>query len=294
MFLLVASLLGGVLALLYVLEVALLLKGVTVRPSTVLAAFAGHARSLLGRVVYVLGLVTDLARFIKEALLLLRDLFFRFVPREIILQAWRDLGAAFGALARVPLGAWDGFTRALGAVSMPWLTVILAVLATAVAPVVAELVAMSLGWDALRLTGFTHTAAAWLFAVGQEVGYALHYFVDLRDLAVRVVSFLFGWLPVKTLRQATNAVYDGLWAVVTAPVLGFGKGVSLLTNVPVGLLAGRLTVGVILVAIVWYVWPCCCCRRRPSEQPAAAADDAPGDDAPAAPPRRGRSRTVAE
>jgi hypothetical protein len=84
---------GVTMVTMFILEVAALLAGSeSRRPSVWIGAAAAYVRLGFYYVAYCATLLSDLPRFIKQALLALRDLFFRWIPR-----AHHDLGAAYKA-----------------------------------------------------------------------------------------------------------------------------------------------------------------------------------------------------
>lgn len=92
------------LILLYVIEVACRLKKTTHRPSTIIARIATHLYDTLHFLAYTIGLLFDLFGFVRRPVHRIRDLFFQWIPREVIEEAYRDLKAGFGQCFRVPLG----------------------------------------------------------------------------------------------------------------------------------------------------------------------------------------------
>jgi len=206
---------------LIVLEIVQLMRQAPHRPSAGLTAAATGLRAGLRWFYGRLLLLANIGSFLRTLVHMLRDLFFRFVPREIIEQALRDLGAAFKAVFRAPWGAVEGAWDAMRQLTVVgWLVLIVVNVA---APVVLELAFMVSGvsW---RLTPYYWATATWLYDACWEMAYAPYYLWHVKDLVVRLGAVLFRSLPIEVVRNVTSSVYAGLGAVVTAPVQGFIAG----------------------------------------------------------------------
>lgn len=240
MLLLLLGLAAAAAVTIFVLEVAaLMLLGADsrTRPSVAIAALAGLVRSGFYYAYYLACLVTDVPRFLKDAALLVRDLFFRFVPREVIFKAWGDLSLAYKALRQAPLGIVDGLRDGLKEVKVPILSILLVLFTSLLAPVIVELVLMALGVET-RLTTVTHWLAEQLFYVGHQSVYFFHYVWNLKDLVVDFLAHVLTWIDVPVIRRTTYDVYHGLWDMAAATAKGgavgacrlFGRNESVCTD----------------------------------------------------------------
>ncbi len=287
-----------VLALLFVLEVALVLAGPALaawRPSQCIAYVARGATRGLYHLYYVLCLLADVFGFVRKFVLWVRDTFFRFIPREVLLAALADLGAAFRAVLRIPRGALDGIWDAVKDAEIPMLSVSLIGFAGIAWPVAQELIGLAVGWPSLRPSLWCWAAADWLYAVFWEVGHAIYYLTDIKELVVRVLSSLFGWLPVEQVRAAASHVYSQLWALAQAPLKGAWDGLcSVIGGSPLSPSALRLCVIVAAcIVVIWLVFYCCTTdfAAVPVMDEAQGSDDSGNDAAPQT--RRRRAVVVA-
>ncbi len=274
---------------LFILELALLMGDVAWRPSTVLLVVTGKTRQGLYHVFLGLCMLADVFGFVRRFALLMRDLFFQWIPRDKLLQALRDLGAAFGSIWRVPMGALDGIWDGISDARSPLIAAVLVGVAVLVTPVALELLADTLGWDSLRQTLWYNTVATWVYAPFWELGHALEYFGNVRELVVRILSLLFGWVPLAKLRATTTLVYHSLWSAVSSPAAGLRDGFCsvvpcALPPVSASVVWAIVVLAVLVPGIMW------CCAGPASPRIVYAAPAPADDDYPRELARSTRSR----
>jgi hypothetical protein len=214
----------GTAVVLFVLEVIALLAGAErARPSAVLSNLAWARTQANYYGAYLLMRMTNIGYLLKKLALLVRDLFFRFVPRAIILRAYRDLGASLGACARVYEGIGEGMAAGLVHVRHPAAVALLSVVAVAALPVAVDLVLLTAGvpW---RVSVLSTRAADVLYAVGYDVLDTLLSCVELGRLVATLLAPIFGWLRIEEVREVAREVYAGLASMATAPFRGAVAG----------------------------------------------------------------------
>ena len=211
-------------ALAFVVEVVCIIAKSETRPSTLIAALGTNLSLLYEKAVYFLVLATDITKFIKRFVIVLRDLCFRFIPREVFIEAYNGLRTANRILWLAPLGALRGLSHGLAEVSSPVLALIVVALCALITPVALELVFVSTGSET-RFSGMVHIVAVWLYEAGQQLGLMSHYVTHIKDLVVQITSFLFGWIPTEVIKEATTTVYSTLYQLLVYPTRGIATGI---------------------------------------------------------------------
>jgi hypothetical protein len=286
---LVAALVATALALVFV-EVFAVVRQWSYRPSVLLRRLASALRHVFGRVGETLARLADVVSFFRHLVLLVRDLFFRFVPVEVVLQALRDLSEATGAVLKTPMEFFAGVYRGLVAAAMPLVATTTFFVASMVGVIVWETVTMLGGWEGARLSTWLAAAVAWMRTVAWSLGYGVtSLFTDLWGLLGRIVARLIA-VPFPRVKEALEALLHSTHNVTLVlgdvrvgtldalpPTwrdnawLGFGAQVAL---VLVGLYVGyRL--------LVWAVTKFMVGSEAPA--PAAVADGDEDDDHPPRP-----------
>jgi hypothetical protein len=208
----------GTLAALFVAEVAaIMLKKPAGRPSSHLKALGSWLYRVGEGLGTLVGFFADLLGGLKRFVFWIRDTFFRFIPKEVLEEAWRDLKAGIKAITHAPLGFFWGLYDSICAAALPWLSAGVLFVAFVVSPVALEV--------ALRLAGVeAWLPSALLMGIGTRlyngffgVGGLLEAFKDLKRLAIVVVSRLFGWVPIELITNSTNAIWAGAGGVLASP-----------------------------------------------------------------------------
>jgi hypothetical protein len=208
----------GTLCALFVAEVAaIMFRKPAFRPSSHLKAVGAWLYRVAEGLGTLVGFFTDLLGGLKCLVFWIRDTFFKFIPKEVIEEAWRDLRAALKEITHAPLGFFWGLYDSICAAALPWLSAGVLFVAVVVSPVAMEV--------ALRLAGvesWLPSALLWglgtrLYAGFFGVGGLLEAFKDLKRLAIVVVSRLFGWVPLDLITNSTNAVWAGAGGVLASP-----------------------------------------------------------------------------
>lgn len=244
-------------------EIALLSKNIAYRPSWAIAKLGAGLRWTGFQLYYCLFLVTDLGRFIKRFALFVRDVFFRFIPREIIIQAIDDLWASLGALARSPYGIIEGIRAGLKEVRLPWLSaslvVALNVFTFLVVPVIIEVVTFTRGYET-RPTTLLRDLAMLIFEHARDTTFGLRYIWDWKNAVVAFVSRFLAWVAPEIIKDAAHGLYTEGINVVTSGVCGVLMGLCLLIS-PTDTCVARMdkmvqaAIGILVVSIIaagWY------------------------------------------
>lgn len=121
--LVVLASLVGLFCLTFVVELVLAMKHKEgSRPSTWLAFLATTLRQFFFNLGRFLAMLPDVFGWLRRLGLLIRDLFFRWVPRAVAEKAVDDLQRALTACFKTPLGYVEGVWDGLMAVRIPWLS----------------------------------------------------------------------------------------------------------------------------------------------------------------------------
>jgi len=230
MFSLVESLflVTGTSIILFVMEVAAIVAKSEHRPSVYVRALARLTYNFFWGVANLLGIFADVFGFVRRFVLWLRDTFFRFIPREAILQAYHELRSAFKELVRAPLGFFRGLYDSVLAATLPWLSATILLLAFVVTPVVVEILLFMTGFETRPSTLLASWAVSgynFFWAIGNFPS----HFANLKALVLAIVEPLFarffGWIPVEVVRNSTHNVLKESWSFVSA-VRGLADGVK--------------------------------------------------------------------
>jgi len=191
------ALIGGVIAtgiLLFVLEVVCILRQAPHRPSTVLRTAAKVGYDGLHWLGHLLGIFFDLFGFVRRLLLKLRELFFKWIPKEVIIQAHADLKQSLGDLLAVPAGFFRGLWASILAATVPLVSGALAAVVFGIVPLLWEVVGLVRGW--------TWRPVLLLFAAALRI-YNLFYalfelavsLAHLKQLAAWILELVLGYVP---------------------------------------------------------------------------------------------------
>lgn len=212
-------------------EIALLSNNIVYRPSWAIAKTGTGLRWSWFQMYYWLFLITDVGRFIKRFALFVRDVFFHFIPREVIVKAVDDLWKSLGVLVRSPYGMVEGFLAGLKEVRVPCLSASLVVIFNlftfVVVPVITEVVLFVSGYET-RPTTILRSAAAAIYEHAKDTTFGLRYLWDWKDAVVAFVSRFCAWIAPEIIKNATSTLYKEAGNLVTSPARGALAGLCML------------------------------------------------------------------
>ena len=214
----------GAFLLFLIIEIgALMTEADHARPSVWIMKVVDFRTKINYYAMYGLTLVADLARWLKELVLKLRDWIFTWIPRAIFVKAFRDLGTSFRRAARIFDGCWDGFSDALQVSRFKVLSLAVVVVAVASVPVAAHLATEQLGFNH-TVTVVLQQGAEFVYSAAHETVEILWDGFGIPRAVAWFLSFFFGWIPYAHLRQAAVAVYARLFDLAIAPFFGLHIG----------------------------------------------------------------------
>jgi hypothetical protein len=268
---------------LFVAEVATIIAKSEHRPSVYLTLLGRRLYDLFWGLATLMGIFADVFGFVRRFILWLRDTFFRFIPREAILQALADLRAAFREITRSPLGFFSGLYASILDAALPWLSVTLLLTSFVVAPVVLEVL---LYVADVQTRPSTIMAATALLAYNGfwRVGNIPNHFRNLKALVMAIVeplfALLFGWVPKEAIQVSTQSVLKEAGELAFAPK-GLYDGFKAAVGMDVGDLwkiHGEPLTAILLVAVGLAVMVFCLKKYPPQPIVAVALDDRSEDD----------------
>jgi hypothetical protein len=264
-----------------VAEIGLIMRKSDHRPSTMLLAFATGSRELLAAFNKRLIWLFDLLHFIHNAVVWVRDVFFKWVPREVIEQALRDLGRAWRATLRIPIGIFDGIYEGMLTVKSQLLAGSLFTVLCALSPGLLEVSLLAAGAET-RPSTVCIRIGIWLYELAFAVFNLVYYLGDFFEFVARISKLFFASLPIEVIRNATKAVYANGWTMVSAAPRGALGGLAniSLSDAWATHPSAWLAIASLLTLIGLLMWLMLCCARvRLAVPPAdAAAPAAPGGD----------------
>lgn len=214
-------------------EIALLSKNIAYRPSWAIAKLGSGIRWTCFQLYYCLFLVTDLGRFIKRFALFVRDVFFRFIPRDVIIKAIDDLWTSLGTVVRAPYGIIEGIRAGLKEVRLPWLSASLVVAVNIftflVVPVIIEVVTFTRGYET-RPTTLLRDLALFIYEHARDTTFGLRYIWNWKNAVVAFVSRFLAWIAPEIIKDAAHSLYTEAISVVTAGACGILMGMCLLVS----------------------------------------------------------------
>lgn len=191
------AIIGGIIAagiLLFVIEVVCVLRQAPHRPSTVLRTAAKLGYDGLHWLGHLLGIFFDLFGFVRRLLLKLRELFFKWIPKEVILQAHADLKQSYGDVLAVPAGFFRGLWASIMAATVPLVSGALAVVVLGVVPLLWEVIGLVRGWTwrpIALLLGLGFRVFDFFYSLGEFVASLAH----LKQLAAWILELVLGYVP---------------------------------------------------------------------------------------------------
>lgn len=206
----------------FVIEVvAIVIKKDVCKPSRYIQLVATWMYNAFWIIANVIGILSDVFGALRRMILLIRDTFFRFIPREAIVEAWDNLKKAFGAVVKSPLGfVWGLWEAVLGA-TLPWLSVTVLFAGFVVCPIIFEMV--------LRMFHITWLPSTFLIWLGThlyngawKIGNLPYYIWDLTS-GFSMFQILF---PMEHLHASVVSMKQGLGSVFSSPI-GFIHGMYL-------------------------------------------------------------------
>jgi len=212
---------------LFFVEAVLIVKKSARRPSTILGALASFLRkTVFHGLAYLFGVAADVFGALHRMAIWIRDHFFGWIPKEVLLQAMHDLGKAFGALLRSPLGLFEGLWDAIAQSTIPLVTSVFFLVGTTITLVTLEVLFFAYGYETrpstlLLATGALLTNGFYTFIV------SFYHLVHLKELVVTIVHYMFGWLPRDKIYLAVRSLYHGVVALITSP-RGVKEGLAFL------------------------------------------------------------------
>lgn len=239
----------------FVVEVAMIMNKSEKRPSTGLAYIGRQLYAGFAHLATFLSILADVFGFVRRFVLWVRSIFFKWIPREIILQALHDLGKALGQVLQSPKGFFVGLWKGVKDATLPWLTGLFLFLMFVVAP---------LFWEvALLLLGSVYRPSTFLFWIGgllkHKVFYPLGYLISsLKDLPTflkavvgPIFQLLFGWIPTEAIDESVHNLANATWNVSMSGK-GFVDGLGTWTIAPENLRA-LFFLAVAVVAFVLFL-----------------------------------------
>jgi len=208
---------------LFVAEVRAIMRHST-RPSAHLKTFGAWAYRMAEGAAAFLGIFLDLFGGLRRLVHWVRDTFFRFIPKEVIEEAWRELKAGVKEIGKAPWGFVVGLYNSVRAAALPWLSGFFLFVALVVSPTAWEVALRLLGVERWLPSVLLVRLATWLYDAFFGLGGILVGLKDLKRLAIVIVSRLFGWVPIALITNSTNAVWDGAGQVLASP-RGFYEGI---------------------------------------------------------------------
>jgi hypothetical protein len=137
-----------------------------------------------------------------------------------------DLGKAFGALLKSPLGLFEGLWDAIAQSTIPLVTSVFFLVGTAITLVTLEVLFFAYNYETrpstiLLAMGALLTNGFYTFIV------SFYHLIHLKELVVTIVHYMFGWLPRDKIYLAVRSLYHGVVALVTSPS-GVQEGLAFL------------------------------------------------------------------
>ena len=228
--LLAASIASITMTSLFIIEVAaIVVKKDFYKPSRYIQLVATWMYNAFWTIANAIGILSDVFGALRRMILLIRDTFFRFIPREAIIEAWDNLKKAFGAVFKSPLGfVWGLWEAVLGA-TLPWLSATVLFVGFVVCPIVLEMV--------LRMFHITWLPSTFLLWLGThlyngawKIGSLPYYIWDLTSVLRYVLEPVFAMFqvlfPMEHLHASVASMKQGLGSVFSSPI-GFIHGLYL-------------------------------------------------------------------
>jgi hypothetical protein len=206
-------------------EVACAMGQATWKPSVVLmvvATFLYNCALGLGR---LLAHLSDVFSFFRRIVFWIRDVFFRFVPIDVILTALHDLQKPIHILVRVPLAFGRGVLEGLMEATVPIIASGTFLVGTLFFLVLWESLAIMFDHKVWRLSVLIAGLISALRDAASALGfYAVTFVVDIGTFVVDWLSRIF-YIPLPIAKRALSSLYDSTANVTYVPT-DFARGVK--------------------------------------------------------------------
>ena len=192
-------------AMLFVVaEVLCAMMQLEIRPSYMLRLAARNMGWFFGIVGEFLGRIADVTSAFRRLVILIHDLFFQWIPVELVRQALRDLSAATRALVTTPMEFFYGIGRGLMAATLPLIATATFAVGSLVFLVIWETTTMVLDWQLLRPSTLMAIAVVSIRSASYGTGFFITAVItDLWGLIARGVSYITS-IPFPTIRKAID------------------------------------------------------------------------------------------
>ncbi len=231
----VVMIIGGVIAVgiaTFILEVALAVQKFETRPSTWLAAGVQRMHDGVWYAGYVLGMAADVLGFVRRFAIMIRDVFFDWIPREIIEKALTDFKQLFYQTVTVPTAFFKGLYEAICLAASPLFASTVFTFGAVACVVTLELLALVAppSVTILAPSSMLLSSANWTYQILYNIVYTVISFLDIFRFAWRFAvwmrEYFFPWLSLEQVGVAVENLNRGLMAWMTVwmgPVAGFWK-----------------------------------------------------------------------
>lgn len=203
--------------LLVAVEVACAVLQVEVRPSYLLRLVARNTGWLFGLVGEFLAKIADVFSAFRRLVLFLHELFFRWIPVELVRQALRDLSTAIRDLLTAPMELFYGVGRGLMAATLPLVATTTFLVGSILSLVIWETTTMIMGWGFLRPSTFLATGVIGLRSAAYGTGFFFMSMVtDTWGWIARVVSRIIN-IPFPLVKKALDALFHSTQNITSVP-----------------------------------------------------------------------------
>ena len=183
----------------------------------------------------------------RRFVLKLRDLFFQWIPREIIVEALSNIKAGLGSLLGALLGFVWGLWDAISDSTLPYVTVVLLVIAPVLGALIWEVLAMVYAWSWSPSALLIWTAIAG-YAIGKGCCEFIISLLHIKTIAGAILAAILGFVPTELIGQAWDNLWTLTWNALTSIPTGFKAADPSMTALVVFIIV--LVVSIVLVIVM--------------------------------------------
>ena len=198
------------------------------KPSTIIQAFSAFIRPIFYNYAYVVVIFADIIGFFKRTALWIRKTFFHYIPEEAVIAAYNSLKAGFGDLLRSPSELIRGMYDSIRDSTVPWFSAFTFCVGVVVFSITVETILYSMDFNSRPSTVIAWIAESF-YNTFWQFGNVLTFFWDLKELGVRIATWLFkkffGWIPIEKVKISANNLSTGAWRLMTS-LTGFFDGLE--------------------------------------------------------------------
>jgi len=247
-------------------EIICLHKRLPFRPSSLIDRFSTIISNSIANILYYTLLLSDFGKLIIDVALVLRERFFAFIPKDIILQAYHNSKNALRHMFTSPIrGVLNGANHAFRVVNNPIVTGLVFMLFVLVMPVLLDLFLITFNLNSV--SDFNFMLAQSLYDIGKDFGMLFTFVFDIKAFVVRIAQSIFYYLPITLIQMRVVKVYESFWHICTYPWIGFlvglcsliGGNADLCTNTILINQQHDITIGfnILFVLFVYFsLWVC--------------------------------------